>query len=81
MEMNKVCVRRNCRIPLHYWLSSRRNNNKQQSILPALMFALKPVPFSIINPMVIQEFVDSMKSDEYYIMLLYYVSKGPFMAQ
>lgn len=44
---------------------------------PALMFALKPVPFSIINTVVIQEFVDSMLSDEYYIMLLYYVSRGP----
>lgn len=45
------------------------------------MFALKPVPFSIINAVVIQEFVDSMQSDEYYITLLYYVSKGPSMAQ
>lgn len=48
---------------------------------PALMFALKPVPFSIINSVVIQEFVNSMLSDEYYIMLLYYVSRGPVIAQ
>lgn len=39
----------------------------RRSILPALMFALKPVPFSIINAVVIQEFVDSVLSDEYYI--------------
>lgn len=45
--------------------------------IPALVFALKTVPFSIINTVVIQEFVDSMLSDEYYIMLLYYVSRGP----
>lgn len=45
------------------------------------MFALTPVPFSIINSVVIQEFVNSMLSDEYYIMLLYYVSWGPVIAQ
>ncbi len=45
------------------------------------MFALTPVPFSIINSVVIQEFVNSMLSDEYYIMLLYYVSWGLVIAQ
>lgn len=42
----------------------------------ALMFALKLVAFSIINSTVIQEFVNSMLSDEYYIRLLYCVRWG-----
>lgn len=45
------------------------------------MFALTPVPFSIINCIVIQAFVNSMLSDEYYIMLLYYVPRCPVVAQ
>lgn len=40
------------------------------------MLALKPMPFSIINSVVTQEFVDNMLSDEYYSILLYYVSRG-----
>lgn len=34
------------------------------------MFAMKPLPFLNINSVVIQEFANSMLSDEYYIMLL-----------
>ena len=45
------------------------------------MFALKPLHFSIINSVVIDEFVNSMLPDEYCIMLLYYVSRGPVIAQ
>lgn len=35
---------------------------------PALIFALTPVPFSIINSLDIHEFVSGMPSGEYYIM-------------
>lgn len=35
---------------------------------PALIFALTPVPFSIINSLDIHEFVSGMPSGDYYIM-------------
>lgn len=65
--MNKVCEEEPQDSGFPHAGITRMGGAARRSVLPALMFALKPLPFSIINAVAIQEFVDSMQSDEYHI--------------